>query len=180
MTLALCCNGDGSDKLPLWAIGKFKNPRCFKNINVMSLGCVYRNNASAWMTHIIFLEWLRAFDLHVFGRKVLLILDNFSGHTPVEKIPDHICLQNTTILYLPPNMTSKIQPCDAGIIRNFKAYYRRRFNCALLQRIEDKVPESEKVDILGAIQFAVPAWNYEVKPTTIANCFLHCKIRSTE
>jgi len=132
------------------------------------------------MTHIIFLEWLRAFDLHVFGRKVLLILDNFSGHTPVEKIPDHIRLQNTTILYLPPNMTSKIQPCDAGIIRNFKAYYRRRFNCALLQRIEDKVPESEKVDILGAIQFAVPAWNYEVKPTTIANCFLHCKIRSTE
>ncbi len=42
------------------------------------------------------------------------------------------------------------------------------------------MPEPEKVDILGAIQFAVPAWNYEVKPTTIANCFLHCKIRSTE
>ncbi len=123
LTLALCCNGDGSDKLPLWVISKFKNPRCFKNINVMSFGCVYRNNASAWMTQIIFLEWLRAFDLHVFGRKVFLILDNFSGHTPVEKIPDHIRLRNTTILYLPPNMTSKIQPCDAGIIRNFKAYY---------------------------------------------------------
>ncbi len=132
------------------------------------------------MTQIIFLEWLRAFDFHVSGRKVLLIVDNFSGHTPVEKIPDHIRLRNTTILYLPPNMTSKIQPCDASIIRNFKAYYRRRFNRALLQRIEDKVPEPEKVDILGAIQFVVPAWNYEVKPTTIANCFLHCKIRSTE
>ncbi|CAK9880980.1 unnamed protein product [Sphagnum jensenii] len=38
----------------------------------------------------------------------------------------------------------------------------------------------EKVDILGAIQFAVLAWNYEVKPTTIANYFLHCKIWSTE
>ncbi len=98
----------------------------------------------------------------------------------MEKIPDHIRLQNTTILYLPPNMTSKIQPCDADIIRNFKAYYRRRFNRVLLQRIEDKVPEPEKVDILGAIQFVVPAWNYEVKPTTIANCFLHCKIRSTK
>ncbi len=180
MTLALCYNGDGFDKLPLWVIGKFKNPRCFKNINVMSLGCVYRNNAFAWMTHIIFLEWLRAFDLHVSGRKVLLILDNFSGHTPVEKILDHIRLRNTTILYLPSNMTSKIQPCDAGIIHNFKAYYRRRFNRALLQRIEDKVLEPEKVDILGAIQFAVPAWIYEVQPTTIANCFLHYKIRSTE
>jgi len=42
------------------------------------------------------------------------------------------------------------------------------------------VPEPEKVDILGAIQLAVPVWNYEVKPTTIANCFLHCKIRSIE
>jgi hypothetical protein len=59
-------------------------------------------------------------------------LDNFSGHTPVEKILDHIRFRNTTILYLPPNMTSKIQPCDAGIIRNFKAYYRRRFNYTLL------------------------------------------------
>jgi hypothetical protein len=164
LTLALCCNGNGSDKLPLWVIGKFKNPRCFKNINVTSLGCVYRNNASAWMTQIIFLEWFWAFDLHVSGRKILLILDNFSGHTPVEKIPDHIRLRNTTILYLPPNMTSKIQPCDAGIIRNFKAYYRRCFNRALLQHIEDKVPEPEKVNILGAIQFVVPAWNYEIKP----------------
>jgi hypothetical protein len=132
------------------------------------------------MTQIIFLEWLRAFDLHVFGRKVLLILDNFSRHTSVEKIPDHIRLRNTTILYLPPNMTSKIQPCDVGIIRNFKAYYCRRFNHALLQRIEDKVPELEKVNILGAIQFAIPTWNYEIKSTTIANYFLHCKIRSTK
>jgi len=115
-----------------------------------------------------------------FQPEVFLILDNFSGHTPVKKIPDHIRLRNTTILYLPPNMTSKIQPCDAGIIRNFKAYHRRRFNRAFLQRIEDKVPEPKKVNILGAIQFAVPAWNYEVKPTTIANCFLHYKIRLIE
>jgi len=48
-------------------------------------------------------------------------------------------------------MTSKIQPCDVGIIHNFKAYYCRRFNHALLQCIEDKVPEPEKVNILGAI-----------------------------
>ncbi len=90
LTLALCCNDDDSDKLLVWVIGKLKNPRCFKNINVTSFGCVYRNNVSAWMTQIIFLEWLQAFDLHVSGRKVLLILDNFSGHIPVEKIPDHI------------------------------------------------------------------------------------------
>jgi len=47
LTLVLCCNEDGSDKLPLWVIGKYKNPRCFKNVNLGSLGCTYRNNAKA-------------------------------------------------------------------------------------------------------------------------------------
>ncbi len=84
ITLTICCNGDGSDRLPLWVIGKYKNPRCFKNINKNTFGCQYWNNSKAWMTREIFLEWLRGFDLHVSGRKVLLIMDNFSGHIPLD------------------------------------------------------------------------------------------------
>lgn len=145
---------------------------------MQTLGCQYRANASAWMTQTIFLEWLKAFDLHVSGRKVLLIMDNFSGHIPVDQLPDHVKLQNTTVFYLPPNMTSKIQPCDAGIIRNLKAYYRRRFNRMLLQRLEDNVNDPEKVDILVAIQMVVPAWRSDVKPSTIERCYLHCNIRT--
>ena len=80
--------------------------------------------------------------------------------------------------YLPPNLTSKLQPCDAGIIRNFKAYYRRRFNCMLLERLESNTPDPEKIDILEAIRMAIAAWTFDVKPKTIANCFLHCKIRT--
>ncbi len=139
LALALCCNEDGSDKLPLWVIGKYKNPRCFKNVNLGSLGCTYRSNAKAWMTQIIFLEWLNAFDLHVANHKVLLVLDNYNAHVPLEELLARIQLRDTCVLYLPPNMTSKIQPCDAGIIRNFKAYYRRRFNRLLLQRFEDDI-----------------------------------------
>jgi hypothetical protein len=63
---------------------------------------------------------------------VLLIMDNFSGHIPLDQLPNHIQLRNTTVFYLPPNATSKIQPCDAGIICSFKAYYRCRFNRLLL------------------------------------------------
>ncbi|KAI9919432.1 hypothetical protein PsorP6_017484 [Peronosclerospora sorghi] len=74
---------------------------------------------------------------------------------------------------------SKLQPCDTGIIRNLKAYYRRSFNRLLLQRVEDKLPDPEKIDILEAIKIAVPAWKNEVKAETIANCFRHCRIRST-
>jgi hypothetical protein len=81
---------------------------------------------------------------------------------------------------LPPNATSKIQPCDAGIIRSFKAYYCRRFNRLLLQRLEDNVANPEKIDILCAIQMPVRAWTYEVKSETIFNYFRHCKIRSTK
>jgi hypothetical protein len=63
------------------------------------------------------------------GRKVILLLNNCSAHiknADLEKF--NIQLRNTTLLYLPPNTTSKIQWCDAGIICTFKAYYRRRFN----------------------------------------------------
>jgi hypothetical protein len=66
-------------------------------------------------------------------------------------------------------MTSKIQPYDADIIRNFKAYYRCRFNCLLLQRLEDGVDQAEKIDMLQAIRFAVPIWATDVKIATIQN-----------
>jgi hypothetical protein len=40
---------------------------------------------------------------------------------------------------------------QCGIIRNFKAYYRRRFNRLLLQRLEDNVANPKKINILCAI-----------------------------
>ncbi|GJX25096.1 CENP-B homolog protein 2-like protein [Tanacetum coccineum] len=40
LTVAICCNEDGSEKLPLWIIGKYAKPRCFKNVNLNSLNWV--------------------------------------------------------------------------------------------------------------------------------------------
>ncbi|XP_065874733.1 CENP-B homolog protein 2-like [Euphorbia lathyris] len=174
ITIAICCNTDGSDKLPLWVIGKFLNPRCFKNINRDSLNCKYRANSNAWMTFLIFNEWLQWFDNRM-DRNVLLILDNCTAHGKKENFP---LLRHTSVMFLPPNSTSKIQPCDAGIIRNFKGYYRQRFNRQLLKRIEDRVLEPAKISILDGIVNAVAAWSIDVKPQTIANCFKHCKIKT--
>jgi hypothetical protein len=37
-----------------------------------------------------------------------LVLENYNAHVPLEELPTHIQLRNTRVLYLPPNMTSKI------------------------------------------------------------------------
>jgi hypothetical protein len=73
-------------------------------------------------------------------------------------------------------MSSVVQPCDAGIIRTFKAYYRKRFNNLLLDGYENNIDNLEKINILDVFRLAVPAWVEDVSPATIANCFRHCKI----
>ena len=106
-------------------------------MNCENLGVSYHANQNAWMTQNVFKLWLKAFDMHMRECKVVLLLDNCSAHITVEGLVKHnIALKNTTLLYLPPNTTSKIQPFDTGIFCNFKAHYHRRFNCMLLGRID--------------------------------------------
>ncbi len=44
ITIALTSNADGSEKFEPWIVGKSKNPRCFKNINIKLLEVEYWNN----------------------------------------------------------------------------------------------------------------------------------------
>lgn len=108
LTLAVCCNVEGLDKLPLLVIGKYKNPRCFKNIIRDNFGCKYQSNSKVWMTQVIFLEWLKEFDARMAGRNVFLIMDNCSAHIPLMQLASIVTDRNTTVFYIPSNMTSKI------------------------------------------------------------------------
>ncbi|XP_062104805.1 ARS-binding protein 1-like [Humulus lupulus] len=110
-------------------------------------------------------------------KNILLILDNFTAHGKKENYPP---LRHTKAMFLPPNSTSKIQPCDMGIIRKFKGYYRQRFNRQLLKQIDDHVLEPSKLSVLNGIVNAIVAWSIDVKPQIIANCFKHCKIWSLD
>ncbi len=58
ITLGVACNADGSEKLPLFYIGKSKNPRCFKKKTPKQRGFYYQNNAKAWMTSEFFQEYV--------------------------------------------------------------------------------------------------------------------------
>ena len=61
ITIALCTNADGSDKIKPFVIGKSANPRCFK-IFFPGNYVTYTNNQKAWMTSYLFAEWLHNFD----------------------------------------------------------------------------------------------------------------------
>ena len=67
VTVNLCCNADGSQKIKPWFIGTAQNPRSFgtgrNRVEVHNLGLVWRYNKKAWMTGIIFREYLRWLNL---------------------------------------------------------------------------------------------------------------------
>ncbi|POW10326.1 hypothetical protein PSTT_06119 [Puccinia striiformis] len=90
-----------------------------------------------------------------------------------------LCLTNLKVEFLPPNLTSVLQPCDAGIIRAFKAYYRRQFLKYAMARYEGD-PDADgttvfNINQLEAMHLARAAWQ-SVTQKTIANCWRHTAI----
>jgi hypothetical protein len=172
VTLAFTVSASGK-KEQVWCIGKSKNPRCFKNINRKLLRIEYRNNKSKWMTGLIMEEYLRWLDnrMRGKGRKVLLLLDNFSGHElGVSLIGGLEGLPNVRIEWLPPNTTPYWQPLDQGIIASFKLQYRRLWINYMLRQYEADKDPNKTVNLLKAIQWTRTAWE-SVLPQTIQKCW---------
>ena len=99
LTVLVCSNMAGTDKVPLLVIGKSKNPSCFKHIE--SLPTEYEANTKAWMTSEIFTKWIKKFNsvMKLQNRKVAVILDNCQAHPNVKG------LTNTKLVFLSPNTT---------------------------------------------------------------------------
>ncbi|KAF5383069.1 hypothetical protein D9615_004968 [Tricholomella constricta] len=168
LTYAFTANASGTEKFPPFIIGKAKQPRAFQKKTGADLGFYYRNNAKAWMTTVLYQEWIRDWDaqLRLSGRKVLLLQDNFSAHNP----PDD--LTNIRVENFSPNLTAHVQPLDAGIIRCFKAHYRSRFMNRAIDRYDSGVTPADiySINILESMRMADAAWK-EVDTTTIRNCW---------
>ena len=133
-------NAVGS-KLPMFAIAKSKNPRCFKHVK--TLPCRYRSQSKSWMDSTLFEQWVRELDVKFLKekRKVVLIIDNCPAH------PTICNLTNVKLIFLPPNTTSVSQPMDQGVIRCLKTHYRRRLVRRMLQCL-DKGKDLPKISIL--------------------------------
>jgi hypothetical protein len=126
----------------------------------------------------IMLEYLQWFDRQM-RRPTLLLIDGFSAHecavnTLLESENPPFTLQHTRVEFLPANTTSHFQPLDQGIIRAFKAYYRRKWLQFMVDCVYDEKDPLKEVDLLHVVRWLLFAWE-EVSQETMSNCW----IRST-
>ncbi|GBM83544.1 Tigger transposable element-derived protein 4 [Araneus ventricosus] len=112
----------GHQKLKPLGIGRSKNPRCFKDAK--SLEVDYDLNKKSWMTSKICKKWVQKLEKRLIAecRKIALAFDNCPAHP--KEIDQK--LKNVTVFYLPRNTTSKLQPMDQRVMKNFKIRYRKR------------------------------------------------------
>lgn len=118
------------------------------------------------------ISWIKAFDLKMRrqNRHICLVIDNFSGHY-ISFSP-----RNIRIEYFKPNLTSFVQPLDAGIIRCFKAHYRHAFSIRAVDLDEAGESKIYKINLLEAMIMAKDAWA-AVKASTIEHCWVHAGIQ---
>ena len=123
------------------------------------------------MTGAIFTKWITQLDRTMVrqGRKILLFLDNARCH-PQEGLQ----LRNITLKFFPANCTSQLQPLDLGIIRCFKALYRKQLLRYVLAKMDNNQSNgsiiAKCVTVLNAVDWIARAWN-EVNSSTIQHCF---------
>ena len=156
VTILACSNATGGHKLKPLLISKYKNPRCLKHINRETLPVIYRHQSKMWMTQEIFSEWFHNYFVPDVKRylanlnlspKALLIVDNCSAH------PKHLMSEDGNIQceFLPPNVTSWLQPLDCGVLEAMKRWYRRHFLFDVVHTQEKHETEGQCVTILDLL-----------------------------
>lgn len=174
VTINACSNVTGTIKLPLLFIGKAKNPRCFKGIDKSTLPVLYRNQKNAWVDTELFDDWfknsfvpyakVKLMDLGL-EPKAILILDNCSVYPSEEELVSED--GKFISKFLPPNVTSLIQPMDQGVLECLKRVYRKSVLRELISRKEeDMLTFLKKIDMLRVIEKIAISWD-DISPATI-------------
>jgi hypothetical protein len=120
--------------LPVAIIVKAKKPKCFDLLQLgHSTPLPYKNQKNAWFDKDITIWWINnVFWLEHLQENghvnAILILDNCSAH----KIDTLKISSKITIKFLPPNVTSRHQPTDMGMIAALKTSYKSLYLRQLL------------------------------------------------
>lgn len=182
ITLAITVNMSDKIRIPILFIGKTNKPRCFKDIPFN-----YIKQAKGWMDRSCFYYYINKILIpnipeQYKNQRILLIMDNFSGHPRISNY------KNVDILYLPPNSTSFLQPLDQGIIASLKLNYKN----IILNKYISSLDNYERINtankktgislclkpsIAEALYYMTLAFD-QMKSSTVINCFIKANILS--
>ena len=139
VTLMATANASGYFQLLLVFIHKSAKPRCFSGINMSALPVHYYSQKSCWMDSLIFKDWFhkhfvptvtKYLELKLLSPQALLLLDNALSHSSARTLVS--ADGKIKCMFLPPNVTSLIQPMDQGVIENIKRRYKKHLLRKLL------------------------------------------------
>ena len=169
-------------------IGRAAAPRAFRAA-VNNLPVVYKHNKRAWILSGLWYEYLAGLEKEMKkqGRHILLITNNCPSHPPPTEPPQNYpadapappVLSHVALCYLPKNTTPFLQPLDAGIIRMFKAGYRRRFATYLVDQFDRTREAPLDIDILQSIRLISAAWD-DIPPDVIFHCWQRTRIVASQ
>ena len=173
LSLMLCTNMTGTDKLPPLVIGKVKYPSALrkKGVTLQQLKVDYYQSTKGWMTLAIFGVWLKTWNekLARHCRHILLLVDNAPSHMVDAQY------SNIKIVFLPTNTTAELQPLDQGIIRVVKLSYHKAITEKVLAHIDADKPDNlqtimSSLDFVVACENIMAAWNH-ISEALIVKCF---------
>ncbi|KAF4030360.1 DDE superfamily endonuclease [Phytophthora infestans] len=171
LTIAFCCNADGSEKLPPLFIGKAEKPRGFTNTTAAEVN--YLHNSNTLMTREIFSNWLKHVDatLGEQQRRCLLLVDNAAVHVGLNAEE----LRSIEVVILPPGTPTSMQPIAAGTVAAFKRRYRRRQIQHALDQLDADADMStaakfDSVGVKQALSWCLECWD-AVPSSLIAGCW---------
>lgn len=162
VTFMPCSNASGTHKMNMLVIGKAKNPRAFKNVQ---LPVDYKNQSKAWMTKSLFVEWFD--ELFVpsvkqflkkrnLPQKALLILDNCPGHPHEEDL--NLIDSFIRVMFLPPNVTPILQPMDQNVIQAIKMQYKKGLLYTVLSKDDSVMKSLKEINLKDVVYSLANAW----------------------
>lgn len=167
LTAVLTVYADGR-KAPLTVIGKSARPCSFPRHfdAARDMGIFYNSQQNAWNTQHIWAQIFRGLNKRSLlqNRAGVNVIDNCSAHTI-----SYEEFEALSAIFLPPNMTSVLQPVDASIGRSFKCAFRRLLVEHILAYVEKKMAlplverkpfkMNEAVSTYDAVRLMKEAWD---------------------
>ncbi|XP_070550400.1 jerky protein homolog-like [Ptychodera flava] len=185
VTVMGCANASGTHKLPPVIIGKSRNPRCFKHVNMDNLPVRYLHQANAWMSAELFSTWFRddfvpSVRHHLrqkqLPEKALLLIDNAPSHPSTDVLQSNDGL--ITCMFLPPNTTPLLQPMDQGVLNALKRRYKGKMLRKIVKENSNNISLTEcvkTVTLKDTCYMIAESWR-ELTVDTLANAWHKLRI----